>query len=186
MNLYGKQVQSEHLIEYAPLISDGSESGDYADHGHRTELLETSVLGLSWNISIDMLKQRRDEQEGIVLNCTATVGSVYWRSTSLVVLLDPVQVATERETENGNTPWETTASSIMLNKRLIKNDTLQSIIEIQQGGQHRHLVITSHLHNPVWVAGSSINHFSSFSQLLFLVSLLSSLHFSFLFLFFIF
>ncbi len=177
LNWYGNQVQGEHLIEYAPLLSDGSDSGDYADLGHRTELLETSVLGLSWNISADMLKQRRDGQEGIVLNCTAAVGSVYWRSTSLVVLLDPV--AAETEMENGNTPWESTASSMMLNKSLIKNDTLPSKVQIQQEGQQHHLVITSHLHNPVWVASRSINHYSSFSQLLFLVSLLSSLLFSF-------
>ena len=68
-------MSSRHLVEYAPLVESGG--------------LETSVLGVEFQIApLDDTTARlnadvvRLTPGGVQLNCTAAVGSVYWKSTS--------------------------------------------------------------------------------------------------------
>ena len=64
----GLQVQSENLVEYAPMEEEGDST------------LETAVLGLRWKLP---------SSDSVVLNCTAAVGSVYWSSTAVTLSPEP-------------------------------------------------------------------------------------------------
>lgn len=116
-----KQVQGEHLIEYAPFSDDhsdvpvttlapnrrsgaGSMTTTTAPSPNNNGLLETSVLGLRWSLGLDPGSSSGGAGSSktpakIVLNCTAAIGSVYWSWASLTLFPD---TATRHQQE----PWQ--------------------------------------------------------------------------------
>ena len=83
------QVGSHYLVEYAPLVEEGG--------------VETSVLGLQLQLMADEESSAGGHppdgayfHQGIVeLNCTAAIGSVYWKSTSWTARQEPLVKLTE-------------------------------------------------------------------------------------------